>query len=327
MKAVWYEELGPAKDVLQIGEVDDPQPAAGEVRVRLATSGINPVDVKRRQGGRGPMTARRVVPHFDGAGTIDAVGAQIPHDRVGERVWVYSAQWERDFGTAAELVTVPNDRAVPLPESTSFAEGACLGVPALTAYTCLPQRSNLTGQTVLITGGAGAVGRYAVQFARLLGAQTIATVSSEEKAELTISAGANYVINYRTEDVAARVLDITGGEGVDSIIEVEFGGNLETSVKILKQCGTITTYASQANQTPTIPFYELLYKSVCVQHVLLFQMFDAMKERALGDISRWLEEGTLTHVLGPSFALAETVAAHETVERGTIGKVLLDFGV
>lgn len=323
MQAVWYEEFGSAAEVLQFGELPTPEPAAGEVRVRLAVSGVNPVDVKRRQGGRGEMTAPRVVPHFDGAGEIDAVGEGVDAAHVGQRVWVYGAQWQRDFGTAAELVVVPAANAVALPYSASFEDGACLGIPALTAYPAVFADGPVEGKTVLITGGAGCVGNYAVQFARLSGAKTIATVSSDAKAELAATAGAEHVINYRTEDVAQRVLELTGGAGVDRIVEVEFGGNLATTAKVLKVGGTIATYASQADPTPTLPFYDLMYKSIVIRHVLAFQVPGELLQRALDDISRWLDAGELTHHVGARLPLAETVAAHQAVEAGTFGKVLV----
>lgn len=323
MQAVWYEKFGAAAEVLQFGELPTPEPEAGEVRVRLAVSGVNPVDVKRRQGGRGEMTAPRVVPHFDGAGEIDSVGEGVEAARVGQRVWVYGAQWQRDFGTAAQWVVVPAGNAVALPDIASFEDGACLGIPALTAYPAVFSDGPVEGKTVLITGGAGCVGNYAVQFARLAGAKTIATVSSDEKAELAATAGADHIINYRTEDVAQRVLEITGGAGVDRIVEVEFGGNLATSAKVLKVGGTIATYASQADPTPTLPFYDLMYKSIVIRHVLTFQVSGELLQRALDDISRWLAAGELKHHIGAQFQLAETMSAHQAVEAGTFGKVLV----
>ena len=182
MRAVWYEQPGAAREVLRSGEAPTPHAGSGEVRIRLHTSGVNPVDVKRRQGGRGAMDGARIVPHFDGAGVIDEVGTGVPGARVGERVWVHEAQWQRDAGTAAEWIALPSGLAVPLPEGTSFAEGACLGIPALTAHRCVFADGEVRGRTVLVTGGAGAVGRYAVQFAKLGGAAVIATTSSPEKA-------------------------------------------------------------------------------------------------------------------------------------------------
>lgn len=323
MKAVWYEKFGPADQVLQVGEMPDSEPAAGEVCVKLAASGVNPVDVKRRLGGRGEMTSPRVVPHFDGAGVIDDVGAGVDEARVGERVWLFGAQWQRDFGTAAEWTSVPASNAQALPADSTFEAGACLGIPALTAYPAVYADGDVRGQTVLVTGGAGCVGRYAVQFAKLGGATVIATVSSDEKAELANSAGADHVLNYKTEDVAQRIDEITAGQGVDRIVEVEFGGNLETSVQVLKVGGIIATYASQTSPTPSVPFYDLMYKSIVVRHVLTFQVTDDLLRQALADIGRWLAVGELSHHIGETFPLAETVAAHQAVEAGTFGKVLV----
>jgi NADPH2:quinone reductase len=324
MKAVWYEQLGPASEVLQYGECDDPQPGPGEVRVRLAASGVNPIDVKRRLGGRGSMTASRVIPHFDGAGEIDAVGPTVDPQCVGQRVWVYRAQWQRDFGTAAELVTVPSECAVGLPDSVSYAEGACLGIPAMTAYPAVFADGDIRGQTVLVTGGAGAVGRYAIQFAKLGGARVLATASNDEKAELATSAGAEEVVNYRTEDVGQRMLELTEGQGVDRIVEVEFGGNLAASIEAIKPGGVIAAYASQAVPEPVLPFYTLMYKSVVVRHVITFQVPAELERQAVENISAWLKRGELTHHLGPTFSLEKTASAHEAVENGAVGKVLIE---
>ncbi len=326
MKAVWYERQGPASEVLQLGEMETPEPSVGEVRVRIAVSGVNPVDTKRRLGGRGEMPASRVVPHLDGAGVIDRIGEGVDKSRLGQPVWVYEAQGDRPMGTAAEWVTVPDARAVCLPGTTSFEEGACLGVPALTAYASVFTGGDLRGKTLLVTGGAGAVGRYAIQFAKLGGAQVIATVSSDEKGQLAASAGADEVVNYRSEEVVPRVRAFTSGEGVDQIVEVEFGGNLDVSLEVLKPGGVIATYASQAVPEPKIPFYTLLYKNVVVRHILVLLMAEDAKQAAIAKISQWLEEALLTHHLGPRFAIEQTAAAHEAVENGAVGKVLIEVG-
>ena len=324
MRAVWYEATGAADDVLQCGDMATPEPGPGEVRVRLATSGVNPVDTKRRLGGRGPMDAPRVVPHFDGAGILDAVGDGVDGGRVGQRVWVYDAQWQRPSGTAAEFTTVPAVCAVPLPDGTSFAGGACLGIPALTAHGCLFGDGSVAGKTVLVTGAAGAVGRYAVQFAKLDGALVIATVSGDEKAILAKAAGADHVINYKTEDVAERIRTSTGG-GVDRIVEVEFGGNLPASLKALKVGGTIAAYASDAVKEPVVPFYPLAYKQISLRQVLVFLLSGAAKAQAVDDITRWMAAGQLSHHIGPRFALEDAAAAHQAVESHAVGKVLLDI--
>lgn len=324
MKAIWYERLGPAAEVLQYGDHPDPQPGPGEVRVAVHVSGVNPIDVKRRLGGRGTMNSPRVVPHFDGAGVIDAVGDGVDSGRLGERVWIYAAQWQRDFGTAAEFVALPAAQAVPLPDHCKFAEGACLGIPALTAYNSVFADGEVAGKTVLVTGGAGAVGNYAVQFARLAGARVITTVSSPEKANLATRAGADHVLNYRAENVADRVLEITTGAGVDRIIEVEFGGNLDTNLRALRVGGIIASYASQAVPEPALPFYDMMYRGTVIRLVLVFGSPPELLLRGLEDITRWLANGELMHNLGERFPLSETAAAHDAVERGAVGKVLVD---
>ncbi len=323
MRAVWYSRFGPAEEVLEVGELPAPSAAGGEVLVRVATSGINPVDVKRRLGGRGGVSAERVIPHFDGAGVIEAVGEGVSADRIGERVWLYEAQWGSNEGSAAEWVTVRQELAVPLSSETSFAEGAALGIPALTAHRCVLGDGPVEGRTILVTGGAGAVGGYAVQFAALSGARVIATVSGAEKAEVARAGGAHHVLNYRQEDVAARVDEITDGDGVDRIVEVEFGGNLATTLAVLKPRGVVSTYASEAAADPEIPFYALLYKNVVVRFELVFGMSEAAKRQAVGEISRWLEDGKLRHHAGPSFPLEEAAAAHRAVEQGAFGKVII----
>jgi NADPH:quinone reductase len=327
MQAVWYERNGEAAEVLRFGELETPPPAPGEVRVRLVTSGINPIDVKRRRGVRDLVIKDPlVIPGFDGAGVIDAVGEGVDHGRTGERVWVYGAQWQRPRGTAAEFVTIPAERTVRLPERTSFVEGACLGIPALTAHRAVFADGPVEGQTVLVTGGAGAVGAYAIQFAKLGGARVLTTVSSDQKAEIAANAGADYVFNYKAENVVRRINDLPDGGGVDRIVEVEFGGNLPQSLEILKPNGVIAAYASDAILEPKLPFYAFAYKSACIRFVLVFMMPEAAKQQAIGDLTRWLEAGELRHYIAKRLPLAEAVTAHEAMERGVIGNLVLDVG-
>ena len=323
MKAVWYEQQGPADQVLQYGEVDTPVPQVGEVLVRVEASGVNPVDTKRRLGGRGEMPFPRIIPHLDGAGVIEQVGEGIDSSRIGHRVWLYEAQGDRPFGTAAQYTTVPAERAILLPDNTTFDQGASLGVPAMTAHAAVFTDGDIHGQTLMVTGGAGVVGRYAIQFAKLSGAKVVTTVSNQAKAEIARSAGADLVLNYKTDDVAAAVQDYTAGQGVDRIVEVEFGGNLETSLQCLKTGGVIAAYASQAVPEPTIPFYTLLYQHVVVRHVLVLHMPPQAKQQAIDDINRWLSADQLTHLMGDSFPLADTIAAHQAVENGAVGKVVV----
>ena len=325
MRAVWYEKQGAAADVLRLGDMERPEPGPGEVRVRLAASGVNPVDCKRRRGGRGAMDGPRVVPHFDGAGVVDALGEGVDGRRLGERVWIYQAQWGRAMGSAAEAIALDAALAVRLPDNSGFDEGACLGIPAMTAHRCVFADGPVTGQTVLVTGGAGAVGRYAVQFAALGGARVIATVSSAEKAAVARAAGAHEVLDYKSEDVAERIKEITGGAGVTRIVEVEFGGNLETSLAVIADHGVIASYASDAVLEPALPFYRLAYANLTVRPVLVFAMPEDAKLRAIADITRWAESGELSHHMGPRFALEDCAAAHAAVEAGANGKVIIEI--
>lgn len=327
MRAAYYEQLGAARDVLRLGDVETPQVGPGEVRVRVHTSGINPSDVKRR-GGSSLTTIPfpRVIPHQDGAGVIEAVGAGVSPARVGERVWLYEAQLGRPFGTAAEWVSLPSAQAVRLPDATDLDAGACLGVPAMTAHRCVFADGPVTGQTVLVAGGAGAVGYYAIQLAKWGGASVITTVSSPAKAEVARTAGADHVVNYRTEDVAARVRELTHGSGVERIVEVAFGANLALNERLLTPHGAIASYASDAEREPRLPYHAFAAKNATLHFVLVYVMSRAAHQAAINDITTCLDAGVLRHPVVHRFALPEIVAAHEAVESGlTIGKALVEM--
>jgi NADPH:quinone reductase len=325
VKAAYYEQIGNAKDVLKIGEMDVAELGAHEVLIKVHASGINPSDVKQRSGWGGlTMRHQRVIPHNDGAGIIESVGKSVPPSRIGERVWIYEATLPRRLGTAAEYAVVPSEQAVFLPDNTEFVEGACLGVPAMTAHNCVFKDGPVTGKTILVAGGAGAVGNYAIQLAKWGAATVIATVSSAEKAEIARAAGADYIVNYKAEDVAARLKEITKGEGVDRAIEVDFAGNLETNLKALKRNGTLATYASDSDVTPQIPVYSLIYKNLTVHYVLVYAMDKAAHKLAAEDITTCLKAGVLRHVIAGRFALDEIAAAHEMQESGrAIGNLVL----
>ncbi len=326
MRAAWYEKHGPAGEVIQVGELDTPEPGTGEVRVRLSASGVNPSDVKGRLGSR-PVKWPFIVPHSDGAGVIDKVGEGVDAARVGERVWVFNGQWERPLGTAAEYISLPAEEVVHLPGPVGFDEGACLAIPAMTAHRSIFSDGPVEGQTILVTGGAGAVGHYAIQFAKWGGAAVISTVSSEEKAEKAREAGADHVLNYRTEDVAGRVMEVTDGEGVDRISEVDLGENLPVSVKILKENGTIATYSSMRVPEPVFPHYTLMRMNTRIQMVFVYTMPDEAKQQACSDINLAIKEGKLIHNIGARFSLEETAAAHDLVESGDfIGNVVVEIG-
>jgi NADPH2:quinone reductase len=326
MQAVWYSQTGPARQVLVYGEQPDPEPKAGEVRVRLRVSGVNPSDVKSRAGSRGPLKTPFQIPHSDGAGVIDRVGAGIAPERVGERVYVWNAAWGRPMGSCAQFVAVPAEQAVALPDGTDFALGACIGIPVMTACHAVLADGPVAEKTVLVTGGAGNVGRYAIQLAKWSGARVIVTVSGAEKSAVAKDAGADLVVNYRTDDVIERVRTFTAGHGVDRVVDVDFGGNLATTKEVIKTSGVIAAYASMADRTPTLPFYELMFRHVTLRMLLVYSLSEAERRAAVRSIANALRDGALSPLVGARFGLEETAMAHEAVESGAlIGHVLIDI--
>lgn len=324
MRAAFYERNGPA-DVIAIGDLPKPTPGPNEVLVRLAASGVNPSDVKTRAGLSRTIAFPRVVPHSDGAGTIEAVGPGVAPERVGERVWLYNAAWQRAFGTAAEYCALPASLAVPLPRGLDFAAGACLGIPVMTAHRAVFADGGVTGRTVLVSGGAGVVGHYAVQLAAWGGARVIATVSSAAKAEHALAAGADAVIDYKREDVAARVLALTDGAGVDRIVEVEFGGNLDLDDRVLKMGGVIAAYGSTARE-PVFPFFRYMTRNAVIRLVHMYGMAEEAKRAAAADIEAWARSGRARFAIAARFPLDATEAAHRAVEAADkIGHVVLDI--
>lgn len=324
MKAAWYEGFGAAEDVLVIGEAPDPTPAKGEVLVRIHASGVNPSDVKLRAGARAgaKMGWPRITPHSDGAGVIEAVGPGVEVARVGERVWVWNAQWQRANGAAAELIALPADQAVRLPDATDFAAAACFGIPAMTAWYALYADGPIDGKTVLVTGGAGAVGRYACQMARLGGARVITTVSSAAKAA---HSGAEDWVNYRETDVAEAVKDLTAGEGVDRIVEVDFAANQAASLALIKPGGVIATYASASEMTPTLSFYPFMFLNTTLRMLIVYQLDAQARRRGEAQLTGWLEDGALTHAPVMAGGLNDIAAAHRMVEAGEkLGTVVVE---
>ena len=321
MRAAWYEKNGPAPEVLMVGELPDPAPGPGEVRVRLHASAVNPSDVKARAGSR-KIVWDRIVPDSDGAGIIDRVGPGVEPSRIGQRVWVYNGQWERPYGTSAQYIAIPSELAVPLADSLSFEQGACLGIPVMTAHRCIFADGPVTGKTVLVTGGAGVVAHYAIQLAKWAGAKVVTTVSSDAKAVHARTAGADVVVNYRNENVVERIRTEVGG--VDRIVDVDFGKNLPVSAAVLKPHGAITCYASTSVREPVFPYNDLLRLNISVRPVFVYTMPDAAKALAHADIARWVREAKPIFAIAERFSLAEVVQAHLAVERGEkIGHVLL----
>jgi NADPH:quinone reductase len=327
MKAAYYEQTGPAERVLVVGDLPDPQPAADEVRVRLEWSGVNPSDVKARSGARGPtMPFPRVIPHSDGMGVIDAVGADVDPARIGQRVWVWNAAWARPNGTAAGLVVLPQQQAVALPDNVPGEVGACLGIPALTAARAVLTDGGVAGQRVLVAGGAGAVGHYAVQFARLLGArQVITTVSSPAKAELARMAGADVVIDYRSENVVERVREATAGAGVDRIIEVDIAANAAIDMEVVCPDGMWVVYGSGARQF-SLPFFPMISRNILVRFFIVYQLSADNRLRANAVLDDFLRRNLLQHNIAARLPLASIAQAHELVEAGSVvGNVLVSI--
>jgi NADPH2:quinone reductase len=317
MRAVWYERQGPAAEVLRSGELPTPQAGPGQVRVRLQASGVNPADCHRRAGTNFPQEYPRIIPNSDGAGVVDQVGEGADPRWVGKRVWLYNGQRNgRAFGTAAEYIALGAELVTELPDDVDFASGATLGIPCMTAHRCVFLAAPVQGRTILVTGGAGAVGHYAIQLAKWAGAHVIATVSSAAKAEHARLGGADDVIDYRSEDVAARILALTGGIGVDHVVDVDFGGNLPTTLKIMRDNGSIAAYASAGQRLPTVPFHELMRRNITVHGVLLPTSPPEARRRAQSDITQWLRGGRRLLAVAARFPLAETARAHEAVERG-----------
>ncbi len=326
MRAVWYERTGAAPTVLTVGEMATPDAAPGEVRIRLVASGVNPADVGRRGGNYRAMEFPRVIPNSDGAGIVDQIGEGVTRFAAGDRVWLFNGQRNgRAFGTAAEYITLADYLVTPLPQDVSFAAGATLGIPCMTAWCALFADGPVAGQTVLVTGGAGAVGHYAVQLAKWGGARVIATVSSQVKDVEARLGGADMVVNYRTEDVVAKVMAFTENRGVDRVIDVDFGGNLATTLKLMALNSTIAVYATNGNRTPMLPVRELMEKCITVRSLVLFALPPPLLAAAQADITKWLASGTRVHNIAGQFALAETADAHLAVEKGDkIGTVIVD---
>lgn len=326
MKAVWYTKTGNASDVLQIGELDDPLPNVGEVLVKIKTSGVNPSDVKIRAGARGELQFRRVIPHSDGGGEIVDVGEGVDRNRIGERVWIWNGAFGRADGTCAELISLPEFQAVKINNEVSYESAACMGIPASTAYYGLLANGPIKNKTVLISGGAGAVGFYGIQIAKLSGANVITTISNDEKAEIANNAGADKVINYKNENVLEEIMEYTENDGVDRIFEVEFGGNLPINEKIIKPNGVIAAYGSMAEMEPKLPFYNLMFKGVKIDTFLIYSIEKKFREEILNGLSELLNQNSLKHMISQTYSIDDVVNAHEAMESGSvIGNIVIEI--
>jgi NADPH:quinone reductase len=321
MKAAVYDRYGPAGEVLRVVEVERPEPGPGEVRVKVHVSAVNPTDHKSRGGATPRPIDGFQIPHHDGAGVIDAVGPGVNQGRIGERVWVWLAAAGRRWGTAAEWTVVPERQAVPLPDGISFELGASLGVPAVTAHRCLLADGPVTGQTVLVAGGAGAVGHFAIQIAAWAGAkQVIATVSGPAKAELARQAGAGHVVIYSEPDAASQIQSVS--KHVDRVVEVALGANLQLDLAVSRPDTVIVAYAAEPRD-PVLPVRACMSANVVLRFVLLYAVPGPAIDQAVADITAALSAGALTELPAHRFPLDGIVAAHEAAEAGVVGKVFV----
>lgn len=326
MQSISYNRFGAAADVLTFQTFDTPAPTAGEVTVRMAFSGVNPSDTKSRAGTSGAAKPpfEHVIPHSDGSGVIEAVGAGVDNGRIGTRVWIWNGQWQRAFGTASTHITLPSEQAVQLPDAVTLETGAILGIPGLTAAEAVFGGGDVKGKTLLISGGGGTVGYLAVQLAVWAGATVITTCSPRDM-ERVKATGAHTVLDYRSESLAADILAVNSGALVDRILEVEFGANVTMNAEVIGINGTIAAYGSQIEMTPTLPFRPLLFKAVTLDVILIYLLPLPDRLERIEVLHRALTEGALTCPIAQIYPLAECAAAHDAVSAGgREGAVLVD---
>ena len=323
MRAAWYERVGLPRDVITVGELPIPELEEDEVRVKVHVSCVNPIDTARRGGMLGQMTFPRVVPHNDGAGVVDEVGSQVRNLAPGDRVWVFNAQTNRALGTASEYLVLPQAQVVRLPDNVDFTTGACLGIPGRTAHRCVFSDGPVEGKTVLVAGGAGSVGMYAIALAKWGGATVIATVASDQQQEIANLVGADHVVNYMTDDVAANIEGLTSRRGVDRIVEVAFGSNIALDERVLARDGVIATYSTPEAQ-PRVSYWSLVFKSATIR----FLGPDAPPESqhvAIADLTACAGLGLLSPRVAMRVPLDGIIEAHEAIDRGSSGKVFVDL--
>jgi len=319
MRAALYDRYGPAGEVLRVEEVDRPEPGPGQVRVRIELSGVNPTDWKSRGGATPRPIDGFQVPHHDGAGVIDAVGEGVDKARIGQRVWTWMAAAGNRWGTAAQWSVLPARNAVPLPDGASAELGASLGVPALTAHRCLFADGPVAGKTILVAGGAGAVGHFAIELAKHSGARVVTTVSGQEKAALAAKAGADLVVNYRDPGAAEEVAAFGP---VDRVIELAMGANLALDLAVTRPGGEIVDYAAEPSD-PVLPVRACMNANIVLRFVLLYGVPADALDRAVTDVAAAVAAGALTELPVHRFPLDEIVAAQDAVQGGAVGKVLV----
>ena len=321
MKAAWYTKNGAACDVLVVGDLPKPKPGPGEVLVKISRSGVNPSDVKSRNGR--PLSAELIVPHSDGGGVIHDVGAGVPQERVGQPVWIWNGQWQRPMGTAAEFIALPQSQAVALPKGIDFDVAACLGIPVLTALQAVRLVGPLKAKTLLVTGAGSVVGNYVTQLAVQRGATVIGTAGSAQRNSNAVDAGAAHVLDYKVENVAERLKQITGGCGVDAIVDMDFASTAALLGQgALKAHGTLVTYGSNNVAATPVDFRAMLWGSLSIKAFLVYNLELPDRESLTTELTTLLELKSLIHKIGATFSLDEIARAHETIEAGTnIGSV------
>jgi len=324
--AAWYKNFGPASDVLEVGELIEPSPAKGEVKIRIRSSAVNPSDVKKRLGSSPDLLDNGlVIPHSDGAGEIVEVGDDTLKHRIGERVWVFEAQHNRYHGTSAQFVCMPSNNAITLPKNIDYDIGAMMGIPAMTAHRCVYNSKSVEDCYVLITGGAGRVGHYAIQWAKKSGAFVIATASNSKSSEECEKAGADVVFSHPSENFIGEILDYTNGKQIDKVIDGDFGVNLDHILGIIKPNGSISTYASMTNMKPSLPFYQMMNLNIELKMVFVYDMPQKAKASAIEDITIALEDDKLVNRLYKQYNLSKISQAHLRIEdkKTTYGAVIV----
>ena len=325
MQAVWYNKFGSAENVLEVGEYQTPEPAQGDVKVRIHASGVNPSDTKKRLGANPALLNNGpVIPNSDGSGEIVALGEGVNNRNIGERVWIYNAQFGRQEGTSAQFVCIPSNQAVWMPDNASYEIGAMMGIPAMTAHRCVCADGSVDGQILLVTGGAGRVGYYATQWAKYFGATVIATGSSSKSVEHCKQAGADFVVGHPSNKTATEILEFTSGRKVDRIVDGDFGVNLPSALDVLKTNGVIATYSSMTNMNPVIPFVRMMFMDITIRMVLVYAMPGEAKQQAIEDITDMLTGGNFDHRVAATFPLEQSAKAHNEIERGdNYGSVII----
>lgn len=325
MRAILYTEKGPADRVLKVDNLPKPEASRGEVLVKLAYSGVNPSDVKGRAGvASKQMEYPFVIPHSDGSGVVEQVGSGVSQEWLEKRVWIHNGQWARQCGTAAEYIALPLQQVALLPDNVSLEVGAALGIPLITAYFAVHHYGDVAGKTVLVSGGAGNVGFYAIQLAKLRGARVVTTVSSPEKAALAAAAGADLVVLYREENVVEKVRAFTGGRGVDIIIEVDAAGNAEQHGALLAFGGSIIIYGSSAAVIPTL-FRPMIMAFANIHFFIVYLLSAEQFARTISAVNALLTANALVHQAPDIYSVDQAALAHQKVEGGSSGKVLIQF--